>query len=615
MDKALQQLIDTYSADERLLNSIVVTSFVRTNGLPSPSGLLGEYMTDALPAACSEVETLEDVIKIFELAIPQAERVTNGAVYTPRYIRERIVSDTFRAIAPAKRPTHCLCADISCGCGAFLYTLAEHIHEQAPDMTYVDIYRHLYGTDISASSIRRASLLLAMLALLHGEDIDSSMLHLTVANSLNFNFRTMQGVEANGGFDIIVGNPPYVRARNLDPQTKVLMNRWETSRTGNADLYIPFFEIGLNALNNGGKLGYITVNTFFKAVNARALRTYLSRHQHALTIVNFGQELVFEKKLAYTALVFIDKAVRDGVRYAKATPQEVMQSRPLTYNHLAYTALDTHRGWLLNDAAVLSNISRIEQAGPSLGDTFTIKNGIATLANDIFIFTPQGENETYFRLLNGGKEYWVEKAICKDIIKPNTLHSEEELETKKEKIIYPYDSRADIYTEAYFRETFPQAYAYLSDCRDRLDKRDKGEGDYPEWYAFGRTQAITDHGTRLLFPYMSDKPHFVLSMQDDLLMYCGYAIFLDDKRELAVLKRVLESSVFDYYIRNTSKPYSTNYFSYAKNYVKNFGLYPFTPQEKDYLLRLDSQEAINSFVASRYGVTNGIASTMTSSFG
>ncbi|MCS3261230.1 hypothetical protein NXV74_01595 [Bacteroides thetaiotaomicron] len=168
--------------------------------------------------------------------------------------------------------------------------------------------------------------------------------------------------------------------------------------------------------------------------------------------------------------------------------------------------------------------------------------------------------------------------------------------------MFPYDIDCNLYNEAYMQKCFPKAYIYLCYCREALAKRDKGEGDYPEWYAFGRTQALTDHGMRLFFPYMSDRPHFILSKQDDLLMYCGYAIFSDDEKELKVLKRILESKVFDYYIRNTSKPYSTNYFSYAKNYVKNFGVYPFTEEEKNELLALDSSDTINRYVAQRYNM-------------
>lgn len=601
MNKKLQQFIDKYAADEQMIDSIVVTTFANENHL-NVGGFLKPYMLNQIPLDVLgvSISTMEDVIRIFELAIPSSERVTNGAVYTPRFIRDYIVRYVFDSSNNQKRKADWLCADISCGCGAFLYTLAEAIKEAEPELTYQNIYHHLYGVDISATSVHRAKILLALLALLHDEDISESDFRLSVGNSLSFNFMELDGVRENNGFDVVVGNPPYVRAKNIDTDSKKLLSEWETSRCGNADLYIPFFELGLSALNGMGMLGYITVNTFFKAVNARSLRAYFSRNRYALKIINFGQELIFEKKLAYTCLAFIDKSIIDGIEYAKASAASIKNSEALDYNHLAYTSLDSHKGWQLSNNIVLENIRCIENAGPALGKTFTIKNGIATLANDIFIFRPISEDEIHYHIQRAGRDYKIEKAICRDIIKPNILKSEEDLERKKEKIIFPYDKSNAIIEEDFFANTYPQAYAYLKDCRDVLESRDKGEGEYPAWYAFGRTQAITDHGIRLFFPYMSDKPHFILSKQDDLLMYCGYAIFLEDERELKVLKRILESSTFDYYIRNTSKPYSTNYFSYAKNYVKGFGIYQFNEEEKDQLMQLSSKESIDDFVARHY---------------
>lgn len=149
---------------------------------------------------------------------------------------------------------------------------------------------------------------------------------------------------------------------------------------------------------------------------------------------------------------------------------------------------------------------------------------------------------------------------------------------------------------------YPNAYKYLLDCRYVLDKRDKGEGEYEAWYAFGRTQAIADSGKKLLFPYMSDLPHFVYTSQKDMMIYCGYAIYNESETELLFLKKVLESSVFDYYMKNTSKPYSTGYYSYAKNYVKSFGIYPFTAEQKQHLLSLKSKEEIDEYIREIYQV-------------
>ena len=68
------------------------------------------------------------------------------------------------------------------------------------------------------------------------------------------------------GFQILVGNPPYVSARNLDEEAKENVKLWEVCTTGNPDLYIPFFQIGYENLAENGILGYITMNTFFKSL-------------------------------------------------------------------------------------------------------------------------------------------------------------------------------------------------------------------------------------------------------------------------------------------------------------------------------------------------------------
>ena len=182
------------------------------------------------------------------------------------------------------------------------------------------------------------------------------------------------------------------------------------------------------------------------------------------------------------------------------------------------------------------------------------------------------------------------------------MKTEAEIAEKEEKIITPYDENSNVITEDFFISNYPKAYFYLQSCREVLDARDKGEGDYGAWYAFGRTQAIADSGRKLLFPYMSDLPHFVYMPQKDMMIYCGYAIYSESETELLFLKRVLESSVFDYYMRHTSKPYSTGYYSYAKNYVKSFGIYPFTEQQKQHILSLKTKSEVDDYLNMVYGI-------------
>ena len=603
MDKKIKLLIEKYSDNELLLNKLVVSAFANFNKIEFCEGFLLQYIEKndkellADIAVLSKQCSVEDVISVFELAIPNAEKTANGAVYTPKYVRDYIVSQITHSIE--KPLTDCLCADISCGCGAFLYTLAKAIHDKSGE-SYKNILNHMYGVDISSTSIGRAKILLALVALSNCEIVSETDFNLYVGDSLSFDFLGMPGVKENEGLDIVVGNPPYVRSKHIDPTTKQNLPLWNTSKIGNADLYIPFFEIGMSILNERGLLGYITVNTFFKSVNARSLRNYFANNKLSLSIIDFGQQLVFKKKLAYTCLAFLSKHTSDTLLYVKANIAEVESNKNFVYSRIKYDSLDNHRGWHLNRSEVLDNIKLIESAGVALGDKYVIKNGIATLANDVFIFRPIRSDETYHYLIRDKVEYAIEKSICRDIIKPNILKSEEEISEKEEKIISPYDAQCNLIAEDFFVKNYPSAYNYLQACREILDAREKGEGEYEAWYAFGRTQAIADTGKKLLFPYMSDLPHFVYTSQKDMMIYCGYAIYNESETELLFLKRVLESCVFDYYMRNTSKPYSTGYYSYAKNYVKSFGIYPFNNEQKNHILSMTSKKEIDEYIKAMY---------------
>lgn len=86
------------------------------------------------------------------------------------------------------------------------------------------------------------------------------------------------------------------------------------------------------------------------------------------------------------------------------------------------------------------------------------------------------------------------------------------------------------------------------------------------------------------------------------MIYCGYAIYNESESEFLFLKNVLESSVFNYYMRNSSKPYSTGYYSYAKNYVKDFGLYTFSDEQKRRILSMNTQTEVDAYIQKLYNL-------------
>jgi hypothetical protein len=610
MHNGLKQILSHYKEDDANFNRIVVSLYISSNSIGVINNTLIKSLIVREPESFdsrlknqSSHFGIHEVIQAFELAIPSKEKTINGAVYTPQNIKEFIIANT---ISRVRKPSdEILAGDISCGCGAFLYSLAERIHRDT-GRSFKEIFqKNIFGLDISQSSIERARILLSLLALTYGEDQYEFTFNLFTANALEFDwFQNSDRLRQNNGFDIVIGNPPYVRVKNLDPESKSLLSKWIVTKSGNQDLYIPFFEIGMKFLNESSILGYITVNSFFKSVNARALRKFFKERLTDLTIIDFGNEKIFGNKSAYTCICLISSTPSDVVKYTKSTSQRLNQVCGNSFDSIAYTSLNSHKGWILSDSITVNNINRIENCGPSLNELYGIKNGIATLKNDIYIFKPIHETNRFYIFEKDGKEYKIEKTICRDIIKPNILKFEHEIEKVKEKLIFPYikgsDSSVVLLSEESFNRDYPHAYSYLLDYKHNLQERDKGNGDYGSWYAFGRTQALTDNGFKLLFPYMAKEPHFVFTDQRDLLIYCGYAIFSESSEELLTLKKILESQVFDYYIKHTSKPYSGGFFSYAKNYVKHFGVVQLNKREKEFLRNTDDQQEINRFLLRKY---------------
>jgi len=608
MQKEFKHIINQFREDETSLNNIIVSVFIKSNSIKVENNtliksllLLEDSPLSKYLVYASFKFTFDDLIEAFELAIPTGEVVINGAVYTPNYIKNFIVEHSLNKIE--KPHQNVLAADIACGCGAFLFTIANKLKAET-EKTFYQIFKdNIFGLDISKSSIKRTEILLSILALANGEDRKEFEFNLHCANALSFDWLKEDKIKANNGLDLIVGNPPYVRAKNIDKASKTLLSNWAVTKSGNPDLYIPFFEIGLKQLNENGVLGYITLNSFYRSVNARELRKYLQRKKFDLSIIDFGHEKIFGGKSAYTCICLITKTPSASIAFKKENSNTLTKNGVKLFSNIPYKDLNSQRGWLLNDKRIIENIKRIEAAGQSLGASYKIRNGIATLSNDTYIFKPAIETEKYFVLSQNGKKYEIEKAICRDIIKPNILKYEHEIELIKEKLIYPYTNGINplsLMKEKHLKENFPKAYKYLSDNKEDLQKRDKGNGDYGAWYAFGRTQALCDSGFKLLFPYIAKTPHFVFTEQKDLLIYCGYAIFNESQQELKVLKRILESQVFEYYMANTSKPYSAGYFSYAKNYVKNFGICKLNDDEKYFLSNGATQKEVNKFLIGKY---------------
>lgn len=175
---------------------------------------------------------------------------------------------------------------------------------------------NLFGVDVNEESIEITKLSLWIKTARRGKVLDSLSGSIRVGDSLiedsNFAYldhaftweTAFPGVFAEGGFDVVLGNPPYVRMEHLKAMKPYLETRYQVV-SDRADLYCYFYERGLRLLKPGGRLGYISSNTFFKTGSGRPLREYLGREATIESVVNFGDLQIFEGVTTYPAILVL----------------------------------------------------------------------------------------------------------------------------------------------------------------------------------------------------------------------------------------------------------------------------------------------------------------------
>jgi adenine-specific DNA methylase len=142
------------------------------------------------------------------------------------------------------------------------------------------------------------------------------------AKEFDWKARFRKIVVEEKGFDIIIGNPPYVRIQTLPKDHVGFFNENYVSATGNYDIYALFVERGIQLLKPGGIVGFILPHKFFQAAYGQGLRKLISEQKVLMEVVNFRDNQIFEEASTYTCLLFLQKGRERTFKYSEVAKLE-----------------------------------------------------------------------------------------------------------------------------------------------------------------------------------------------------------------------------------------------------------------------------------------------------
>lgn len=367
--------------------------------------------------------------------------------------------------------------------------------------------------------------------------------------------------QIDDGFDITIGNPPYVNSGAIRELKPKLRKSFGNFFDGNADLFTYFYRRGFDLLCPGGVLVYISSNKFMRTSYGAKTRKLLAREGELRAVIDFGEQPVFGASVD-SAIVVVQKPM--GIanpRAFKAVAIKEKEEIPLAAQILAergesYLPSDlSDDGWLFESSVIRKVLARMLKAGKRLDEIVQGRfyYGIKTGFNDAFVI----DGPTKVRLI-------VEDQKSAEVIKP-FLNGREMLrwhcDFSDQWLIYiPWHfplhqdstvSGASAKAEKAFMTQYPAIYAHLSNFKDQLLRRNQDEtGIRYEWYALQRWGAEywpEFEKRKLVFNETSKNLHAFI---DDNNLYINKTGFMILHDEIDYLLGVMNSTVLDYHYRH-----------------------------------------------------------------
>jgi len=354
-----------------------------------------------------------------------------------------------------------------------------------------------------------------------------------------------------GGFDIVIGNPPYVRQERLTA-FKPYFEKTYQSYAGTADLYVYFLERGIINSKENGYFGVIVSNKWSKSTYGESLRRFLVKFK-ILRFIDFGDLPVFSDATTYPCILLIKKSqpTNNNILVTKIDSLEftnfekkVDESRfELNQTYL------TEGSWNFDDPSVNKIYTKIKAAGISLEKYCKekINRGLLTGLDTVFVIDEKKRDE-------------LEKLspTSKELIKPYLIGKQIKRYSYdwENKYILLVKKGTDI-------EKYPAVFNYLKQYKKELTERwDKGD-----WFSLRECSFYDDFlKPKIIYAHFAKRPQFTFDTNNFHLNAKSYILPTTDKYLLGILN----SSAIAFYSQSICPYVRGKFYEYNKQYVNQF---------------------------------------------
>ena len=297
---------------------------------------------------------------------------------------------------------------------------------------------------------------------------------------------------ANGGFDAVIGNPPYIRIQTMKEwapkEVEFYKKKYQSAKSGNYDIYVVFVEKALTLVNNYGHVGFILPHKFFNSKYGESLRTIISTGKNLAKVVHFGDQQVFIGATTYTCLMFLNKSGTESCEFIKVDDLGAWRlKKEATVGEIPKGKI-TNSEWNFVVGKGSSIFERLDQMPTKLGDVTDIFVGLQTSADNVFILDLILETENTLRLSSKSlnTEWTFEKDLFFPIISGTDVNRYSEL-PERQYILFPYsvgNTNVNLIEWNIILQKYPNTARYLLENKKQLEEREKGKVKGMKWYGY-----------------------------------------------------------------------------------------------------------------------------------